>query len=31
MHAFFCLCSFVLVYYTYPETMGVPLEEMGKF
>ncbi|KAF8871984.1 general substrate transporter [Gymnopilus junonius] len=25
MHAFFCLCSFVLVY---PETKGVPLEEM---
>ncbi|KAF8891456.1 general substrate transporter [Gymnopilus junonius] len=28
MHAFFCLCSFVLVYFLYPETKGVPLEEM---
>jgi sugar porter (SP) family MFS transporter len=28
MHAFFCLCSFVLVYFTYPETMGVHLEDM---
>ncbi|KAL5495180.1 hypothetical protein ACEPAI_642 [Sanghuangporus weigelae] len=25
---FFCTCSFILVYYLYPETMGVPLEEM---
>lgn len=28
MHAFFCLLSFVVVYFTYPETAGVPLEEM---
>ncbi|KAF5377844.1 hypothetical protein D9615_006729 [Tricholomella constricta] len=28
MHAFFCVCSFVLVYFLYPETKGVPLEEM---
>ncbi|CAE6467839.1 unnamed protein product [Rhizoctonia solani] len=28
MHAFFCCCSFVLVYFLYPETMGIPLEEM---
>ncbi|KAL4241761.1 major facilitator superfamily protein [Abortiporus biennis] len=28
MHGFFCACSFVLVYFLYPETMGVPLEEM---
>ncbi|WFD05111.1 hypothetical protein MVES1_000437 [Malassezia vespertilionis] len=28
LHAFFCLCSFVVVYYCYPETQGVPLEEM---
>lgn len=28
MHAFFCLCSLILVYFAYPETMGVPLEEM---
>ena len=28
LHAFFCLCSFVVVYYGYPETQGVPLEEM---
>jgi len=28
MFAFFCSCSFVLVYFTYPETRGVPLEEM---
>ncbi|THU85990.1 general substrate transporter [Dendrothele bispora CBS 962.96] len=28
MHGFFCLCSFVLVYFLYPETKGVPLEEM---
>lgn len=26
MHAFFCVCSFLLVYFSYPETMGVPLE-----
>lgn len=28
MHGFFCACSFVMVYFLYPETMGVPLEEM---
>ncbi|CAE6467093.1 unnamed protein product [Rhizoctonia solani] len=28
MHAFFCCCSFILVYFLYPETMGIPLEEM---
>jgi sugar porter (SP) family MFS transporter len=28
MHGFFCGCSFILVYFLYPETMGVPLEEM---
>ncbi|KAI9461812.1 general substrate transporter [Boletus coccyginus] len=28
MHGFYCACSFVLVYFLYPETMGVPLEEM---
>lgn len=45
MHGFFCVCSFILVYFcklplllsslvpnlfhtVYPETMGVPLEEM---
>ncbi|KIY51546.1 general substrate transporter [Fistulina hepatica ATCC 64428] len=28
MHGFFCACSFVLVYFWYPETKGVPLEEM---
>ncbi|KZT05876.1 general substrate transporter [Laetiporus sulphureus 93-53] len=28
MHGFFCVCSFVLVYFLYPETRGVPLEEM---
>ncbi|KAF8213160.1 hypothetical protein K438DRAFT_1956578 [Mycena galopus ATCC 62051] len=28
MHGFFCACSFVLVYFLYPETKGVPLEEM---
>jgi len=30
MHAFFCLCSLIFVYFAYPETMGVPLEEMGE-
>ncbi|ORY28027.1 putative receptor [Naematelia encephala] len=30
MHAFFCCISFVLVYFLYPETRGVPLEEMDK-
>ncbi|TFK34184.1 hypothetical protein BDQ12DRAFT_636691 [Crucibulum laeve] len=28
MHAFFCACSFILVYFFYPETKGIPLEEM---
>ncbi|KAJ7932510.1 general substrate transporter [Mycena leptocephala] len=28
MHGFFCVCSFVLVYFFYPETKGIPLEEM---
>ncbi|KAF8881183.1 general substrate transporter [Mucidula mucida] len=28
MHGFFCGCSFILVYFLYPETKGVPLEEM---
>ncbi|KAJ7225628.1 general substrate transporter [Mycena pura] len=28
MHGFFCVCSFLLVYFLYPETKGVPLEEM---
>ena len=28
MHAGFCLASFALVYFFYPETQGVPLEEM---
>ncbi|EGO30946.1 hypothetical protein SERLADRAFT_455336 [Serpula lacrymans var. lacrymans S7.9] len=28
MHGFYCACSFVLVYFLYPETKGVPLEEM---
>lgn len=28
MHAFFCACSLILVYFLYPETMGIPLEEM---
>jgi len=28
IHAFFCANSLLLVYFTYPETMGVPLEEM---
>ncbi|TXT05989.1 hypothetical protein VHUM_03750 [Vanrija humicola] len=30
MHAFFCVVSFILVYFLYPETRGVPLEEMDK-
>lgn len=30
VHAFFCACSFVLVYFTYPETKGVMLEEMDR-
>lgn len=28
LHAVFCLLSFVVVYFFYPETQGVPLEEM---
>ncbi|KAJ7596906.1 general substrate transporter [Mycena floridula] len=28
MHGFFCVCSFILVYFFYPETKGIPLEEM---
>ena len=28
MHAFFCTCSLFLVYFLYPETAGIPLEEM---
>ncbi|CDO73512.1 hypothetical protein BN946_scf185013.g147 [Trametes cinnabarina] len=28
MHGFFCVCSVILVYFLYPETKGVPLEEM---
>lgn len=27
--AFFCGCSFIIVYFGYPETAGVPLEEIG--
>ncbi|KAI0274743.1 general substrate transporter [Gloeopeniophorella convolvens] len=30
MHGFFCVCSFILVYFLYPETKGVPLEEMDQ-
>jgi hypothetical protein len=30
MHGFFCVCSFILVYFLYPETKGVPLEEMDR-
>jgi len=30
IHAFFCANSLLLVYFTYPETMGVPLEEMDE-
>ncbi|EOR01982.1 Sugar transporter STL1 [Wallemia ichthyophaga EXF-994] len=29
MHALFCACSFVLVYFLYPETANIPLEEMS--
>ncbi|KAJ5317290.1 hypothetical protein N7508_001798 [Penicillium antarcticum] len=29
VHAFFCACSFVLVYFLYPETSGVRLEDMN--
>lgn len=28
MHSFFCFCSLLLVYFFFPETMGVALEEM---
>jgi len=28
MHGLFCLCSFVLVFFLFPETKGVPLEDM---
>jgi len=28
VHAFFCVCSFVVVYLVYPETKGIQLEEM---
>ena len=28
VHAFFCACSFVVVYFLYPETKGVMLEDM---
>lgn len=28
VHAFFCICSFFLVFFVYPETMGVHLEDM---
>ncbi|KDQ63513.1 hypothetical protein JAAARDRAFT_202943 [Jaapia argillacea MUCL 33604] len=28
MHGFFCACSFIVVYFLYPETKGIPLEEM---
>ncbi|KZS93142.1 general substrate transporter [Sistotremastrum niveocremeum HHB9708] len=28
MHGFFCVCSFILVFFLYPETKGIPLEEM---
>ncbi|GLI81933.1 ribulose-1,5-bisphosphate carboxylase/oxygenase large subunit [Penicillium ochrochloron] len=29
LHAFFCACSFVVVYFLYPETSGVRLEDMN--
>lgn len=29
MHAFFCVLSFIVVWYLYPETAGKSLEEMG--
>lgn len=29
IHAFSCICSFICVYFAYPETMGVNLEDMG--
>ncbi|GAA6059113.1 hypothetical protein JCM10212_003860 [Sporobolomyces blumeae] len=30
MHAGFCVLSFIMVYFLYPETAGVPLEEMDE-
>ncbi|KAH6916835.1 sugar transporter STP1 [Coprinopsis sp. MPI-PUGE-AT-0042] len=30
MHGLFCVCSFVLVYFLYPETTGVSLEDMDQ-
>merc|ERR1711939_342962 len=30
LHGFFCCLSFILVYFFYPETMGIPLEEMDE-
>ncbi|KAH9818057.1 general substrate transporter [Melampsora americana] len=30
MHAISCILSFILVYFAYPETCGVPLEEMDE-
>lgn len=30
MHAFFCVISFVVVYFIYPETCNVPLESMNE-
>ncbi|GAA99374.1 uncharacterized protein L969DRAFT_102739 [Mixia osmundae IAM 14324] len=30
MHGFFCACSFILVFFTYPETANVSLEEMDE-
>jgi sugar porter (SP) family MFS transporter len=30
VHAFFCACSFVCVYFFYPETMGIHLEDMNQ-
>ncbi|POY74991.1 hypothetical protein BMF94_1967 [Rhodotorula taiwanensis] len=30
MHAGFCVLSFLLVFFTYPETRGMPLEEMAR-
>jgi MFS family permease len=31
VHAFACACSFVVVYFCYPETKGVMLEDMVRF
>ena len=31
MHAFFCAVSVVVVYFIYPETKGVMLEDMVRF